>query len=72
MKGDRTYETKHNVEDKMRIHYVVHNMASSECSARSILVNSDEIPCALMLFVFASNLLKEILPAYIVHRWTKK
>lgn len=72
MEGDHTYDTKHNVEDKTRIHYVVHNVESSECQCLFHFFDSDKIPCALMLLVFTSNFLKEIPLAYIVHRWTKK
>ena len=71
LEDDRIYEIKHSYENKMRIRYVVHNEHTSECRCSCHLFESDGIPCAHMLLVFTSNLLREISAAYIINRWTK-
>ncbi|KAJ8419723.1 hypothetical protein Cgig2_020784 [Carnegiea gigantea] len=71
VEGDRTYEIKHNYENKTRINYVVYNEPTSECQCSWHFFDSDGIPCAHMLLVFTSDSLREILAAYSINRWTK-
>ena len=71
IEGDRTYQIKHNYENKMRICASVYNERTSECRCSCLFFDPDEIPCTHMLLVFTSNSLKEISAAYIINRWTK-
>jgi len=50
---------------------VVYNERTSECQCSCHFFDSGGIPCARMLLIFTSNLLREILVAYIINRWRK-
>jgi len=71
IEGDRTYIIMYNYENKIRIRYVVPNEESFKCWYSYRFFDSDRIPCAHMLLIFTSNLLREILAAFIVNRWIK-